>query len=246
VTGGAGPEAPAIAFEGVDFAYESRPVLSDVNLEIRPEDLVYIVGPNGGGKSTLLKLVLGILRPSRGRVRVFGRPPEELISRVGYVPQHATFDAHFPATVNDVVLMGRAGRHVFGFYGAADHAAAAKALGDVGLKGFGKRSFTGLSGGERQRVLIARALASEPALLLLDEPMAHVDYETSRDIHHLLHEVNERMHVVLVSHHMEMVCGAARTVITVNRKVEVLPTSEVCANLALVGHERHEPLGTAR
>ncbi len=242
---GSAPDAPVIAFSGVDFAYESRPVLSDVNLEIRPEDLVYIVGPNGGGKSTMLKLMLGMLRPTRGQIRVFGHPPDEVLSRLGYVPQHATFDASFPATVMDVVLMGRAGRHALGFFGAADRAEAAKALLDVGLKHFGKRSFSGLSGGERQRVLIARALASEPELLLLDEPMAHVDYETSRDIHHLLHEVNERMHVVLVSHHMEMVCGAAKTVITVNRNVEELPTSDVCANLALIGHERHEPLGEA-
>jgi zinc transport system ATP-binding protein len=226
----------------VHFAYEDRPVLVDVNLEIRPEDLVYIVGPNGGGKSTLLKLMLGLVRPDRGEVRVFGRPPRSVLDRVGYVPQHATFDLQFPASVGDVTLMGRAGRRAAGPYRAEDRAAATRALADVGLAGFEKRPFSGLSGGERQRVLIARALASDPELLLLDEPMAHVDYETSRDIHELLHRVNERMHVVLVSHHMEMVCGAAKTVITVNRTVRVLPVAEVCANLALVGHERHVPL----
>jgi zinc transport system ATP-binding protein len=240
----AASELPAVvSFKGAHFSYDDRPVLTDVNLEIRPEDLVYIVGPNGGGKSTLLKLILGLIRPDRGEVRVFGRPPAEVLDRLGYVPQHATFDLQFPVSVGDVVLMGRAGRRLAGPYRADDREAAKRALADVGLDDFAPRSFSGLSGGERQRVLIARAVASAPELLLLDEPMAHVDYQTSRDIHELLHELESRMHVILVSHHMEMVCGAAKTVITVNRSVEVLPTSEVCANLALIGHDRHLPLG---
>ncbi len=239
-----GGELPAVvSFEGVHYSYDEQPVLTDVNLEIKPDDLVYIVGPNGGGKSTLLKLILGLIHPLRGTVRVFGRAPAEVLDRLGYVPQHATFDSQFPVSVGDVVLMGRAGRRLAGPYRADDHEAAERALSDVGLKGFAPRSFSDLSGGERQRVLIARAVASAPELLLLDEPMAHVDYQTSLDIHELLHELESRMHVILVSHHMEMVCGAAKTVITVNRSVEVLPTSQVCANLALIGHDRHLPLG---
>ena len=232
------PAPPVIAFRNVSFAYEARPVLVDVNLEIRPTDIAYIVGPNGGGKSTLLKLALGLISPTKGQVEVYGQDPRHIQHRIGYVPQHARFDPDFPVNVEDVVLMSRAGRRWFGHYGAEDRDAAIVALADVGLKDFQTRSFSGLSGGERQRVLIARALCGGPELLMLDEPMAHVDYRTSQDIHHLLHRLAERMHVILVSHHLEMVCSAARTVICVDRQVVIHPTSEVCGNMSMVHHDQ--------
>lgn len=167
---------PAIEISGLSFGFDSLLVLEKVDLTIPKGDFVSMVGPNGGGKTTLLRLILGLLRPERGTVRVFGKPPAEARRLIGYMPQYAHLDPRFPVRVLDVALMGCLGRHL-GPFSRADRARAREALGEVGLADYAKRSFSALSGGQRQRVLIARALACEPRLLLLDEPKigrAHV------------------------------------------------------------------------
>lgn len=219
---------PAIAIVDLAFSYDGTAVLEDVNLTIGEREFVSIVGPNGGGKTTLLKLILGLLKPTQGRVRVFGQAPEKTRPRVGYMPQNAHLDPKFPVNVMDVVLMGRLGNGPpFGPYRREDKAAAGQALEQVGLQDMRKRLFSGLSGGERQRALIARALACEPDLLLLDEPDANLDVAVEGRLYELLCELKERLTVVVVSHDLGFVSQYVQTVVCVARKVVVHPTSEI-------------------
>jgi zinc transport system ATP-binding protein len=224
----AGPADPVIAVKGVYFSYDGPPVLEDVSFTIAQRDFVSLVGPNGGGKTTLLKLLLGLLKPQRGTVRVFGRPPEEVRRRIGYVPQHAQFDPHFPATALDVVLMGRLGRGLPILPARReDRQAALACLQEVGLAELARRPLSLLSGGQRQRVLIARALAGDPELLLLDEPTANLDLAVQGDFIELLHRLNERLTVLLVSHDVGFVCQQVRTVLCVARRVQVHTASSL-------------------
>jgi len=215
----------AVSIDGVDFSYDGLPVLEGVDVTVGQGDLVGVVGPNGGGKTTLLKLILGLLQPSRGRVLLFGERPERSRWRVGYVPQSHRFDPQFPVTVLDVVLMGRLGNaSPLGPYRRRDRAAALHALETVGLARLFTRSFSSLSGGQKQRVLIGRALAGDPELLLLDEPTANVDAAAEKSIHEMLKALNARMTVVMVTHDLGFVSGLMSSVLCVNRRVVRHPT----------------------
>jgi zinc transport system ATP-binding protein len=222
---------PVISLHGVTFSYGGEPVLEDVNLSVGEREAVCIVGPNGGGKTTLVKLILGLLTPQRGEVRVFGQPPRRARLRAGYMPQHIQHDPQFPVTVMDIVLMGRLGQGgwggVLGWHGRADRRAALDALAQVDMEGSERRPFAALSGGQRQRVLIARALACKPELLLLDEPTSNVDSLVEARLLDLLRELNRRMTIVMVSHDLGFVSGLVEKVICVNRRVVVHPTSQM-------------------
>jgi zinc transport system ATP-binding protein len=224
--------APVIELEGVSFAFDGRhPVLSDVTLAVEPLSFACMIGPNGGGKTTLLKLILGLLEPSTGRIRVLGTSPQRARHRIGYMSQHATLDRAFPVRVLDVVLMGRLGpRRVAGPFDRADVAAARDTLAGVGLAGWERRPFADLSGGQRQRVLLARALTSSPELLLLDEPASGLDQKVERDFFDLLIELNRTTTVVLVSHDLGFVQSFVRSVICVHGTVDVHPTNQLDGN----------------
>jgi zinc transport system ATP-binding protein len=228
-------EEPVVWLRGVSFGYESVPVLEDVNLSVGRCESVCVIGPNGGGKTTLLKLILGLLRPSAGELRVFGQSPQRARLRVGYMPQHARHDPQFPVTVMDIVLMGRLGRGrlggLAGWYGAADRQAAADALRRMGLEGLARRPFAALSGGQRQRVLIARALCCQPELLLLDEPTANVDTLMEARLLEILRELNRQMTILMVSHDLGFVSNLVESVICVNRRVIVHPTSQISGEM---------------
>lgn len=211
---------PVVSFEDVSFAYEQTPVLSDVTLEVAPRDFVAIIGPNGGGKTTLAKLILGLIKPTAGVVQLFGTAPRNARACVGYVPQFAEYDRQFPITVRDVVLMGRPPRAI-GFYSRQDRRAAAEALDRVGLSGFERRSFAELSGGQRQRVMIARALAAGPQLLVLDEPMASVDRGAEEQLQALLKELNREMTVLLITHDIAVVYETVNRILCVNKTVAI-------------------------
>lgn len=224
-----------IEFDNVCFTYETEEVLHHVNLRIADRNLVAVVGPNGGGKSTLLRLILGFLHPRRGSVRVFGVEPARVRHRIGYVPQHLQFDPAFPVTVQDVVLMGRIGRRTLGAFRRNDRKAAMTALERVSMAPFARRSFANLSGGERQRVLIAQALVSDPDLLLMDEPTASVDSMVEHKIYDLIKELNETMTIVVVSHNLSVVTRHATHVACVNRTVSIMPLKDLeAAKLAAV------------
>ncbi len=219
----------AVRFRDVNFAYDETPVFSaPVTFGIAPGDFACVVGPNGGGKTTLLKLVLGLLRPSAGKIEVFGESPDACRERLGYMPQHALLDPKFPVTVQDVVLMGRLRRRgPWLRYGGADVERAGVALDRVKLSEKRLHPFASLSGGQRQRVLIARALACEPELLLLDEPTAGLDVAAQDDLYELMHELNAKMTIFMVSHDRSFVSKFVKTVICVNRRVDVHATGEI-------------------
>jgi len=210
-----------VQFNDVCFGYERQDVLHNVDISVPEKSLVAVVGPNGGGKTTLIKLALGLLKPRLGTVRVFSVPPEQSRHDIGYVPQHLNFDPEFPVSAFDVVLMGRTDRHRFGPYRRGDRAKAAKALEKVRLRHLGRRPLSQLSGGERQRALIAQALVSDPRLLLLDEPTANVDPAAEHEIYDLLHELNKEMTVVVVSHNLNVVTRHASHIACVNRSVSL-------------------------
>jgi zinc transport system ATP-binding protein len=222
--------SPIVQLDGVSFAYGEVVVLEGVHLSIWPGEWVLVVGPNGGGKTTLLKLILGLLEPTAGQVRLFGQEPAKTRHRVGYMPQHIQFDSLFPVTVMDIVLMGRlgtAGRRLLGWYTRQDRQAAQEALAEVGLAGLENRPFAALSGGQRQRVLIARALCSRPELLLLDEPTAHVDPQAEGQLMEILQRLHRRMSIVMVSHDLGVVGPPIGSVLCVNRRLVVHPTTEL-------------------
>ena len=193
---------PVVRLEHVTFGYPpegaTQPVVDDVCLDILPHEFLGIIGPNGGGKTTLLKIILGLIRPQRGEVRVFGRAAAEVRHRIGYVPQHARIDPTVPASVLDVVLTGRLSHGSWGFrYGRREVDAARAALAQTEMERFAGRSIGTLSGGQRQRVLIARTLAADAELLLLDEPTAGVDPHMERGLTDLLHRLNQRLPIVI-------------------------------------------------
>jgi zinc transport system ATP-binding protein len=218
---------PVIAFEDVTFSFNGVPVLEDVSLAISGREFISVVGPNGGGKTTLLKIILGLLRPSEGAVRVFGRPPQHVRQRIGYTPQQALYDPRFPVTVLDVVLMGRLEQHLGGAYSAKDKAAGLEALREMQLEDVAQSPFNALSGGQRQRVLIARALASEPDLLLLDEPTSNMDPAVGDRLLHILQDLTRRMTILMASHDLGFVSSMVSSVVCVNRKVVIHPTSDI-------------------
>jgi len=222
----------AISIDHVTFSYDGVPALENVQLSVAKNEFVWIVGPNGGGKTTLLKLVLGLLTPNAGRVQVFGRPPQDVRSRIGYMPQQTSLDPSFPISVNDVVLMGRLndiGRPRR--YNAADRLAVDKALRQVGLYDHRRRLFSELSGGQQRRMFVARALACEPDLLILDEPTANIDQQLQRELYHLLEDLKGKTTIVMVSHDPAFVGRTVKQVVCVNRTVEVHPTGEISSEV---------------
>lgn len=215
---------PVLEFEDVHFAYDGRPVLEGVSLQVFPGELVGLIGPNGSGKTTLLRLALGLLRPQRGRVRLFGSPPAAFRAwhRVGYVPQQAALHGGFPATVREVVRTGRLhGNPWLRRWTPADEAAVARALREVGLEALADEPVAQLSGGQLQRVLLARALAGEPELLFLDEPTVGVDPGAQERFFALLRRLREErgVAVVLVSHDVGLVTHEVTRLACLHRRL---------------------------
>ncbi len=213
-----------LAAHGVSFAYGTDPVLEAVDLRVAAGEFVALVGPNGSGKSTLLRILLGLLQPSAGTVEVLGSRPADLHDRwrVGYVPQRRILDLDVPATVAEVVTSGRTARRGWWrFPGKADRAAVDHALEAVALADLRRRSVNDLSGGQQQRVLIARALAAEPSVLMLDEPIAGVDVESQRlfrdSLVHLVEHHDSA--VLLVSHELGAVASDLDRVVVLKRRV---------------------------
>lgn len=217
-----------VAIEDVWVRFDGVPVLEGVNLSVLQDDFLGIIGPNGGGKTTLLKVMLGLIKPGRGRVSVLGKPPEKARSSIGYVPQHSLFDRDFPISVEEVVLMGRIGRiGILGRYGPVDKMVVENALRTVGMLAHKGRQIGRLSGGEQQRVLIARALACEPKLLLLDEPTASVDPAMQTEFYELLESLKSTMAIVLVSHDIGAVSIYVDKIACLNRRLYYHGSKEI-------------------
>ena len=209
-----------IRLEDVWVKYGDIVVLKGINLSVYEHDFLGIIGPNGGGKTTLLKVILGLVKPVRGRVTVLGDTPERSRRFVGYVPQVTLFDREFPATVLDVVLMGRLGRKgILGKYEKEDLKVAYDALESVEMLELKDRRIGELSGGQLQRVLLARALVADPKILLLDEPTASVDEPTKTNLYKLLKKMNDKVTIVLVSHDMGVISSYVEKIACLNRKL---------------------------
>jgi len=240
-----------LSVSGVTCRYgtpgETAPALEDIDLVIRQDDFLGLIGPNGGGKTTLLKIMLGLIRPQQGTVKVLGRDPRDVSRQIGYVPQTAQIDHHAPATVRDVVLTGRLGLTPRGFrYGREHMAPADRAMEEADVLEFADRRIGELSGGQRQRVLIARALASDIRILLLDEPMAGVDLHMEAGILGTLNRLNETMPIVLVSHDVSFVSEHLKRVACLNRRLVVHDAAEITQDVIACmygGHDVFHPVG---
>jgi zinc transport system ATP-binding protein len=209
-----------ITIRGLWAGYECEQVLEDINLMVCERDFIGLLGPNGGGKTTLARVLLGLLQPTRGEVRVMGLPPREGRRYIGYVPQMVEFDREFPISVWEVAQMGCLGRRrLLQRYTAEDGAAVAEALRRVDMFDQRHRPIGALSGGQRQRVYIARALAGKPKILLLDEPMASVDPKVSADLYELLRQLNEQVTILMISHDLSAISSYVKTVGCLNRSL---------------------------
>lgn len=211
---------PAIEIEHLWAGYDRRPILEDVTLEVKPLDFIALSGPNGGGKTTLLKVLLGLLQPMQGEVRILGRSAKQGRRYIGYVPQTVECDRDFPIRVWDVVRMGRlAKRPLLHPYNRQDDRIVAECLQQVDLFDRRDRPFGTLSGGQRQRVYVARALATQPHILLLDEPTASVDDRGRMKIYRLLQQLNESVTILTISHDLEEIAPYVKTMGYLNRRL---------------------------
>jgi zinc transport system ATP-binding protein len=221
-----------IEIRDLDFAYSGETILTDVNLTIPQKDFVAIIGPNGGGKTTLLKLVLGLLTPAKGTVRVDGKPPQEASPCIGYVPQNVHANHRFPVTAIDVVLMGKLDpKKRFSRQSAANRRDALAALERMEMKAHAEKKIGMLSGGQRQRVFIARTLVTQPKLLLLDEPTASIDTKGQADFYRLLRELNQDITVLVVSHDLLVISRYVKSVACVNRKLHYHDQAEITGDM---------------
>ncbi len=202
-------------------------MLENADFDIQSGESIAIIGPNGGGKTTLLRLLLGRLTPDSGTIEVGGEAASRASVRVGYVPQSLELDRMFPVTVMDLVLMGRLCRNSFGFASRADRKAVAETLLDLGLDHLARRAFAELSGGQRQSVLLARALVNRPDILFLDEPTTHIDLSSAERLQEIIARFVGRMTVLTVSHDLNFVARHVGRVLCVDRKVRVHPVKPI-------------------
>ncbi len=209
-----------ISVQNLWAGYGHESVLKDINLSIKKLDFIGLLGPNGGGKTTLLKVLLGLLKPIRGKVYIMGQSAKEMRHCIGYVPQTVEFDRDFPISVWDVTQMGRLDRRqLFRGYSNRDNAIVSESLRKVGLFDLKDRSIGELSGGQKQRAYIARALATEPQILLLDEPTASIDQQASTHIFEFLNKLNSQVTILMVSHDISAISSYVKTVGCLNRRL---------------------------
>jgi zinc transport system ATP-binding protein len=219
---------PAIELQGVSFYYNGHPILLNANLSVAEGNFLAIIGPNGCGKTTLLKIILGILNPACGTVKIFGKDPRQVAGLVGYVPQETGLNKDFPISVLDVTLMGRLGfRGRDRRYTGDDRDFSRQVLEKVGMWEYRNRPIGKLSGGQRQRVYIARALAAEPKILVMDEPTASVDARFQTELYEFLKELNTTITIIVVSHDMSVLSSYIKSVACLNQTIYYHDGSEV-------------------
>lgn len=210
-------EKIAIELTNVSAGYDKDVVIENINCNIYDGDFFGIIGPNGGGKSTLLKIILGLLNPFKGSVKIYGTPPNIARKNIGYVPQYSEYDKQYPISVWDVVLMGRRSiRGIHPLYSSDDKKATIDVLKKVNMLEFKKRHISELSGGQKQRIFIARALVSNPRILLLDEPTASIDKDLQINFYSLLKELNKNITILLVTHDIGVISSYVNRVACLN------------------------------
>ncbi|MEJ2101494.1 MAG: ABC transporter ATP-binding protein [Desulfobacterales bacterium] len=225
-------ENSIVQIQNVWFAYNGKTVLQDVSLDIQPGDFIAMIGPNGGGKTTLLKLILGLLRPDRGSIKVLGGPSEKASHHIGYVPQDVHINRSFPITAIDVVLMGKLGPAKRWTRNATqDRLEALDALERMEIADCANSKINALSGGQRQRVFIARALVAQPKILLLDEPTASIDARGQAEFYRLLKTLNKDITVLVVSHDLVAISTHVKSVACVNKRLHYHDQAEITGEM---------------
>lgn len=211
----------AVELEGVSVYYDSVMALDNINLTINEKEFMGIIGPNGGGKSTLLKVIGGLVKPGRGKVRVLGMPPCKAVGRIGYVPQHSNINKLFPINVQDAVLSGCLQKHRLFLhrYTRDDRQATEKILQQLEIQDLAERQIGTLSGGQMQRVLIARALVMNPEILLLDEPTASLDAQSRSAIYDILKDLNDHITIIMVTHDMGVISSHVSQIACLNTEM---------------------------
>ena len=237
----------SILIENVNFAYEDIPVIKKAHFHIEKGAFASFIGPNGGGKTTMAKLILGLLTPDSGYISIFGKTVKQGRRLIGYVPQNALSDNGFPITVFDVALMGRLGKP-FGFYSRKDRFLAEQALEEMEIGELKNAPFSKLSGGLKQRVLISRALAAQPEVLLMDEPTANIDVSIESKLFAILKKLHKKLTIIIISHDLTFVSDYVDKVICIDKEVRIHPTSGLDKEslektfgqrLKIVRHEKH-------
>jgi zinc transport system ATP-binding protein len=222
-----------ITIKNLSFAYQrENNILENVNLEVFENDFLGVIGPNGGGKTTLLKIILGLLKPDKGNVLVFDKKPKETRDLIGYVPQFLEIDLDCPVSVLDIVLMGILSRKkIFQKYNDQDLKLAEKALKFVDIYNLKNKQIGELSGGQRQRVYIARALIRKPKLLILDEPTASIDEKSERDFWELLKEINKNAAIIIVSHDIGVIFKNVNKIACLNKQLYYHDATEITSEI---------------
>jgi zinc transport system ATP-binding protein len=233
------PEArEVISIRNLWAGYDREQVLEDINLVVYEGDFIGLIGPNGGGKTTLIRVLLGLLEPTQGEVRIMGRPVQAGRSEVGYVPQLVEFDRDFPVSIWDVACMGRLGqRRLLQRYSPEDEERVSEALRQVEMFDLRQQPIGELSSGQRQRVYLARALAAQPKILLLDEPTSSIDPQVTSSIYELLRRLNEHVTILLISHDMKAVSSYVKTIGCLNRRLFYHSRREITAEMLELAYQ---------
>jgi len=229
---------PVIAINNLWAGYEADTILEDISFEMFQDDYVGLIGPNGGGKTTLIRVILGLLKPDSGSITVMGQDPVRGRKHIGYVSQFQVEDKHFPISVWDVVAMGRLQPALSKNFKLRPHdkEAIETALEQTGMSDYRKRTMNELSGGQRQRVYISRALAAEPKILLLDEPTSSVDSQSSNQLYDLLAELNDHIAILLISHDLTAISTYVKTIGCVNRQLIYQGSKELTPEMVETGY----------
>ncbi len=217
-----------IELKNVYAGYNYRTVLTIEDFTICQSDFIGVIGPNGGGKTTLLKILLGLIKPIKGQIIYTRNRKDKQKITIGYLPQFSNIDHKFPITVKEVVLSGlQGGKYLFSNYTAVDKDRCLFIMNQLGIADLQKRSVGELSGGQRQRVLLARAIVSSPQLFLLDEPNTFVDQVVEKELFRILKELNQTMAIVVVSHDIGMISSYVKTIACVNNHLHYHPSNEI-------------------
>ena len=228
-----GTSVPAIEIKNLTVKREGQTVLDSVSLNIEEGQSYAIIGPNGGGKTTFLKSILGLIKPDSGSVKIYGEAPAVNRYLLGYVPQFHTFDFSYPISVRDMVLTGRLG-HIKGIrrkYSDEDRKSAEEAMKTLGILHLADRTLNDLSGGEQQRAIIARAIVGNPKVLLLDEPTVYVDSPTEEKFHDILVELHKKMTVIMVTHDIGVISSGVDVIACLNVKMFTHYTAEITGDM---------------
>lgn len=220
-----------VEIKDVSFAYNGQTVLTDVSLQIHRGDFIAMIGPNGGGKTTLLKLILGLLKPDKGTIRLMEPGAGDMLHSIGYVPQNVNINRDFPISAMDVVLMGRLAPGRRWRRNAQDRREALESLDRMGMADFADTRMGELSGGQRQRVFIARALVTHPHLLLLDEPTASIDTRGQAEFYKLLKTLNQEVTILVVSHDLLVISTWVKSVACVNKQLHYHQQAEITGEM---------------